>query len=238
MKRIIVAFICCFISNFAHAQSGYDITINLKNCKDSIAYLTYYQFDKTYLKDTCTTVKNGKIIFNGKTKLEKGIYSLVSQQKSIVFDFFIDDQNQKLEFKNDSESTTIEGLEVLNSPIQNNFINYLKFVNKQNADFIAYKNSLTIKTKKDTLTLQEKQKEFDQKIIDYEHDFYDKHKSTFIGDVMNLKMEKVLKDIPKASNGRPDSLYVYKYYKKHYWDNVDFKDDGIVRNPFFHNEVC
>ena len=237
MKRIIVAFICYFISNFAHAQSGYDITINLKNCKDSIAYLTYYQFDKTYLKDTCTTVKNGKIIFNGKTKLEKGIYSLVSQQKSIVFDFFIDDQNQKLEFKNDSESTTIEGLEALNSPIQNNFINYLKFVNKQNADFIAYKNSLNIKTKKDTLTLQEKQKEFDQKIIDYEHDFYDKHKSTFIGDVMNLKMEKVLKDIPKASNGRPDSLYVYKYYKKHYWDNVDFKDDGIVRNPFFHNKL-
>jgi nicotinate-nucleotide adenylyltransferase len=33
---------------------------------DTLAYLTYYQMDKTYIKDTCTTIKNGKIIFEGK----------------------------------------------------------------------------------------------------------------------------------------------------------------------------
>jgi thiol-disulfide isomerase/thioredoxin len=54
---------------------------------------------------------------------------------------------------------------------------------------------------------------------------------------MNLKMEKILTDVPKASNGRPDSLLVYNYYKKHYWDNVDFKDDGTMRNPFFYNKL-
>jgi hypothetical protein len=31
--------------------------------------------------DTCTTIKNGKIVFNGKKKLSKGIYSLVGQGK-------------------------------------------------------------------------------------------------------------------------------------------------------------
>ena len=65
----------------------------------------------------------------------------------------------------------------------------------------------------------------------------DKNKGTFIADVLNLKMEKVLKDVPNASNGRPDSLMVYKYYKKHYWDNVNFKDDGTMRNPFFFNKL-
>jgi thiol-disulfide isomerase/thioredoxin len=237
MKRIIVAFIFYFIANNTQAQTGYEITINLKNCKDSIAYLTYYQFDKTYIKDTCTTVKNGKIVFKGKTKLDKGIYSLVSQQKSIYFDFFVDDQTQKLEFQNDLGANSIDGLTALNSPIENNFIDYLKFVNKQNSEFILYKNNLAPKTKKDTLLLQDKQKELDKKIIDYERDFLNNHKASFIGDVMNLKMEKILTDVPKASNGRPDSLLVYNYYKKHYWDNVDFKDDGIMRNPFFHNKL-
>ena len=237
MKRMIVAFIFYFIVNNAHAQSGYEITINLKNCKDTIAYLTYYQFDKTYIKDTCTTVKNGKIVFKGKTKLDKGIYSLVSQQKSIYFDFFIDDQNQKLEFQNDLGANSIEGLIAINSTVENNFIDYLKFVNKQNSDFVLYKNNLNIKTKKDTLLLQDKQKELDKKIIDYEHGFLNKHKSTYIGDVINLKMEKILTEIPKASNGRPDSLALYNYYKKHYWDDVDFKDDGTMRNPFFHNKL-
>ncbi len=237
MKRIIVAFIFYFIANNTQAQTGYEITINLKNCKDSIAYLTYYQFDKTYIKDTCTAVKNGKIVFKGKTKLDKGIYSLVSQQKSIYFDFFVDDQTQKIEFQNDLGANSIDGLTAINSPIENNFIDYLKFVNKQNTEFILYKNNLAPKTKKDTLLLQDKQKELDKKIIDYERDFLNNHKASFIGDVMNLKMEKILTDIPKASNGRPDSLLVYNYYKKHYWDNVDFKDDGIMRNPFFHNKL-
>ena len=100
MKKLLVTSIFCFSSLFAVAQSGYEITINLKNATDTLAYLTYYQFDKTLIKDTCTNIKNGKIVFKGKGKLDKGIYSLVSQQKSIVFDFFVDDQNQKLEFKN------------------------------------------------------------------------------------------------------------------------------------------
>ena len=35
-----------------------EITINLKNCNDSIAYLTYYQFDKTYIKEYRKNVGN------------------------------------------------------------------------------------------------------------------------------------------------------------------------------------
>jgi len=52
-------------------------------------YLTYYQFDKNMLIDTCKQIKNGKIIFKGKNKLDKGIYSLVGQSKTIYFDFLL-----------------------------------------------------------------------------------------------------------------------------------------------------
>lgn len=237
MKKIILAFGFCLSVYFASAQSGYNITINLKNCKDTIAFLTYYQFDKTLIKDTCTSIKNGRIVFKGKKQLDKGIYSLVSQQKSIYFDFFIDDQTQTLELQNDLDANNIEGLSAVNSPHENVFIDYLKFINKQNTDFQLYRNTSVIKTKKDSLLLNDKQRELEQRIQEYEQNFLTKNKSTFIADVLNLKMEKVLKDIPKASNGRPDSLLVYKYYKKHYWDNVDFQDDGTMRNPFFYPKL-
>lgn len=237
MKKFLLAFVFCFSAFYAHSQSGYEITINLKNCNDTIAYLTYYQLDKTFIKDTCTNVKNGRIVFKGKSKLDKGIYSLVSQQKSIYFDFFIDDETQKIEFNNDLGVTNIEGLKAVNSPRQNEFLDYIKFIGKQNKEFQDYKNSISVKTKKDTLLLNDKQKELDKGIQEYEQKFLDKNKGTFIADVLNLKMEKVLKDVPNASNGRPDSLMVYKYYKKHYWDNVNFKDDGTMRNPFFFNKL-
>ena len=89
MKRLLlVIFIFNFFTNVAQSQTGYEIIVNLKNSKDTTAYLTYYQFDKTYIKDTCFVAKNGKFIFEGKSKLDTGIYSIVSQQKTIYFDFF------------------------------------------------------------------------------------------------------------------------------------------------------
>ncbi len=233
MKRFFLAFVFCFSAIYTHAQSGYDITINLKNCKDTIAFLTYYQFDKTLIKDTCKSIKNGRIVFKGKDKLDKGIYTLVSQKKTIYFDFFIDDQNQKLELNSDLNLNDLDGLSAVNSPLENEFFDYIKFINKQNKEFQDYRISIDVKTKKDTLLLNEKQKVLDKRIQLYEQNFISKHKATYIADVIDLKMEKVLQDIPKASNGRPDSLMVYKYYKNHYWDNIDFKEDATMRNPFF-----
>ena len=237
MKKLLLAVIFCFSSLFAVAQSGYEITINLKNCNDTLAYLTFYQFDKTLIKDTCTTVKNGKIVFSGKKKLDKGIYSLVSQGKGIYFDFFIDDNTQKLELKSEASQNIGKELTALNSPLENDFFTYIQFINQQNKDFVTYKQTARLLTKKDTLVVNEKQKELEKGIREYEEKFLKKHKGTYIGDVMNLKVEKLLKDIPKASNGRNDSIKVYKYYRKHYWDDVDFKDDGSMRNPFFHLKV-
>lgn len=237
MKKLFLAFVLCFSSFFAVAQSGYEITINLKNCTDSLAYLTYYQFDKTLIKDTCTSIKNGKIVFNGKTKLDKGIYSLVSQKKAIYFDFFIDDNTQKLELKSEVSPNIGKELTALNSPLENEFFKYVQFINQKNTDFQTYKQSVKLQTKKDTLAVNDKQKEIEKSIKAYEEQFLTDHKGTYIADVMNLKIERLLKDIPKASNGRPDSIQVYNYYKKHYWDDVDFKDDGIMRNPFFNGKL-
>ena len=237
MKKLLLAIVFCFSSLYAVAQSGYEITINLKNCNDTLAYLTYYQFDKTLIKDTCTTIKNGKIVFKGKEKLDKGIYSLVSQAKGIYFDFFIDENTQKLELKSEASPNIGKELTALNSQLENEFFNYVQFINQQNKDFQTYKQTARLATKKDTLALNDKQKENEKSINNFEEKFIADHKGTYIGDVMNLKVEKLLKEIPKASNGRPDSIQAYTYYKKHYWDNVDFKDDGVIRNPFFNTKI-
>lgn len=238
MKRsLLCVVIFILFATTIQAQSGYEIIFNAKNSNDSIAYLTYYQFDKNYIKDTCLVAKKGRIIFKGNTKLDTGIYTIVSQQKTIYFDFFVDEHNQFLEFKNDASPDNIQTLEIVNSSSQKAFVDYLKFVSHQNSDFMNFKNGLILKTKQDTLRLTEKQKEIELEISKYENDFYEKNKSSFIGDVINLKIEKILKDVPIASNGRPDSIKVYNYYKKHYWDNVNFTSNATMRNPFFYNKL-
>ncbi|MGB1318915.1 MAG: thioredoxin-like domain-containing protein, partial [Flavobacteriales bacterium] len=44
-------------------------------------------------------------------------------------------------------------------------------------------------------------------------------------------------DAPILENGRPDSTFAWKYFKKHYWDFVDFSDDRILRTPVYHSKL-
>lgn len=237
MKKLSFVIAFFFASFFASAQSGYEITINMKNCPDTLAYLTYYQFDKTMIKDTCRSIKNGKIVFTGKKKLDKGIYSLVSQGKAIYFDFFVDDNTQKLEMSTEASANLGKVLTAVNSKDENDFFRYVQFMNDQNKVFVDYKTQNKLLTKKDSLALNKKQREIEDGIQQYEEKFLADHKGTFIGNVMNIKIDKLMKEVPKASNGRPDSIAQFNYYKKHFWDGIDFADDGTMRNPFFKNKI-
>ena len=237
MTKKLYLLLFCSIGLLSSAQNGYDISITIKNCPDTLAYLTFYQYDKTLIKDTCTTIKNGKIIFKGKSKLDKGIYSLVSQQKSIYFDFFIDETTQNLQIDTEYGPELIKKLNSTTSKKQNDFFEYIKYINNEGADFQIWKQNLNAKTKKDSLQIFEKQKEFEIKIQSKEEDFITLNKGSYIADVINLKMEKTLKNPPKASNGRADSIVAFNYYKKHFWDDVNFKDEGIYKNPFFHIKI-
>jgi hypothetical protein len=238
MKKLFALLLLGLISLNSQAQSGYEIKIDLKHCKDTITYLTFYQFDKTLIKDTCRNIKNGKIIFKGKEKLDKGIYSLVSQQKSIYFDFIIDESTQKIELKSDATENYLKDLNVTNPKGKNDFCNYLKFVNKQGSLLDSvYKKSKNLSKKDSIALITAKQKIFYDDVIAFEEQLYQTNKGNYIGDLLNLKIEKTLKNVPKASNGRPDSLMAYNYYKKHYWDGVNFKDDAICRTPVFANKL-
>lgn len=237
MKKRVLLITFCLISIFSYAQQGYNITINLKNSNDTLAYLTFYQFDKTMIKDTCTTIKNGKIVFSGNKKLEKGIYSLVSQGKSIYFDFFIDDTTQNLELSAENGANIATTLKATNSTIANEFFDYLKFLGKKNNEFLSEKQKLSGLNKSDSISkIKSLQKRLEEEILDRENEFVSKNKSSYIADVINIKSEKVMRNIPLATNGKPDSIVAYNYYKKHYWDNVDFKDNATMRNPFFNGK--
>jgi len=49
--------------------------------------------------------------------------------------------------------------------------------------------------------------------------------------------DPVLPEAPIKPDGKRDSLYLYRWYKEHYWDNIALNDDGLLRTPFFHNKI-
>ncbi len=237
MKKSVLALLFFMLLTSGYAQKGYEIKINFKNCKDTVAYLAFYQFDKTYIADTCKKVVKGKIIFKGKKNLEKGVYALVSEKKTIYFDFFVDNQSQNLDINTDI-ADVIKNLNYPNSIQNQNFVGYTQFIATRNVLFEDFRKQTQGMNKADSTALMKTKIKFlNESITDFEQKFVAQNKGTFVGDAVNLKTEKLATDIPKASNGRPDSIFVYKYYKKHFWDGVNFQDDGLMRTPYFAGRV-
>jgi thiol-disulfide isomerase/thioredoxin len=218
------------------AQGGYDIHFNIKGNKDTMMYLVKYIFDQQYIVDTCKKIKNGQVYFKGKEDLDKGVYTLVSQGKAIYFDLFVN-ENQKFTFNCDNNDI-VNTIKVVGSKENELFITYIRFITNKNVEFNKFRDQSKTKSKEDSAKfIQEKLKAMNDDVRKFEADYMTKAKGTYVYDVLNLKSEKEPKEIPKAKNGRPDSVYQYYYFKNHFFDGIDFKDDRIVRTPFFDDRV-
>lgn len=236
MKKLAFAFCLSFFSLIAHAQSGYDIKVNFKGGKDTVLYLVKYIWDQKYVADTCKNIKNGQARFTGKKELDKGVYVLVSQAMTTYFDFIIN-ETQKFTISADIADFG-NTLKFTGSKENDLLFSYLKSMNDKNREFLKFRDLTKGKSKGDSLQfMNEKSAEFMKAAKQSDRDFLEKNKGNFVADFVNLKIEKENATPPKASNGRPDSVYQYYYYKNHFFDGIDFKDERIIRTPFFHERV-
>jgi len=237
MKKLIFClFFTFWFSQENKAQNGYDIKINFKDCKDTIVYLIKYRFDQLNIIDTCKKLKKGQILFKGKNDLEKGQYMLLSQEKSFYFNFFI---NETQKFAINLENTEfINTFKSIGSKENEQFFSYIKFMAGKNKEVADYRTKLVGKNKEDsTKLITEKYRILNEDVKSFEKEFFLKNKGSFLSDVLNLNKEKEPAEIPKATNGRPDSIYQYYYYKNHFFDGVDFKDERMVNTEFFDDRI-
>lgn len=236
MKLFTSVILACTLSFPMFSQQGYEIRINFKNCPDTNVYLARYYWDQLPVMDSCKNVKNGKIVFRGKEPLGKGVYFLANQKRSSYYFQFIVDANQRLTINVDNADIA----NTLKSDDKENeqFFNYIRFMTARNKDMMLYSGQTRTMSPADSAKfMAEKVKSVNDQVAKYEQEFTARNKGTFLNDVMNLKAEKYAQNIPKASNGRPDSVYQYYYYRTHYFDGVNFHDDRLLSTPFFADRV-
>jgi thiol-disulfide isomerase/thioredoxin len=238
MKKTFISLsLLTFFSFNLMSQSGYDIKINFKGCTDSSVYLAKYFFDRVPIVDSVKNLRNGKIQFKGENALDKGVYILANQTKTSFYFQFIVDDNQKFTINLDAAEIT-KSLKSPDDKQNDQFFSYVRYMSEKNQEMSAAIASVKGKSIKDsTRIVSEKQKALNAEVTKFDSDFMTRNEGTFVHALLNLKNEKYAQEIPNASNGRPDSTYSFVYYKTHYWDGVDFKDDRILQTPFFADKI-
>ncbi|MCK9612918.1 MAG: DUF5106 domain-containing protein [Bacteroidales bacterium] len=223
-------------SQISNLQSGYKIRAKITGVADSNCYLGHYYGQHQYIDDTAKANSKGELLFEGAEPLPGGIYFIVTPKKRF-FEFIINTE-QELTLETDT-SDLVKNMKIKGSKENQLFYEYLNYANEGQKIFNNLRKKYELlKDHKDSLEVIKTQMEkAESDVKNYKIDFIKKHPDTFIARVFIASRDPELPEIPILPNGRPDSVFRYYYFKNHYWDNIDFSDDRILRTPVFYNRI-
>ena len=87
------------------------------------------------------------------------------------------------------------------------------------------------------VSLRRELTELQRKIRTYQQDFLAQDRAPTITKLLRAMGEPTIPAPPKTANGKIDSTFQYRYYKAHFWDNIDFTDGRLVRTPIFQRKI-
>ena len=242
MKKIFLLIAVINISLTSNSQTlaellqqkkeGYKITGTVSGLKDSTVMLAYYFGGKQYATDTANVV-NGKFIFEGDKKLKGGMY-LVVLSESRYFDLIISEQHFSFTTKSDDLVGTMTFKNSKENPV---FYEYLNFITDMQKEVTPLRKQLETEEGENKKALQEKAAEVDQKVKIYRSNFIINNSDKFFTKIINATTEPIIPESPLDSLGNPDKTFPYRFYKKHFWDNIDFSDERMLRTPIFFSKM-
>ncbi len=238
MKRVLSLLSFLLLAGTVGAKDGYRIQVKFTdmNLRDSTVYLAHY-FGKPlptiYKADSARFDKNGVATLKSDKPTLGGIYILLLTDQKTYVEFLLNNGDDM------SITTTAaklpQGVEFKGSPENIQFQKYVAFLQ----DFGKRQGELqaelaAAKTKADTAKVQVKGKAAAKELITYRRTLADANKGTLLASIFHaLEVPQVPENGGRLPNGKVDSTFPYTYYKEHYWDGFDFKDDRLIHTPIY-----
>lgn len=217
-------------------SEGFKITGRIKGLKDTTCVLAHYFGSTQYItKDTARVDGAGNMVFEGKKTLPEGLFIVVTPKNRYIE--FLMTADQQFSFETDT-ADVIKNMKITGS--------------KENEIFYGYQQQLgKLSEEAQALTMQKKQRSdaastalANKQLIDlqkqaneYRAKFLQDNPGTFAVKLLKATAEPDVPPAPKAANGRPDSIWVFNYFKQHFWDDYDFADERFVRTPIMQRKI-
>lgn len=240
MRIVTIAFAVLTASLFSissAAQKGFHIKVTVKGLpKDSLCYLANYYGDKQYIQDSAKADINGTVIFKADTLLPKGLYLFVLPGKR-YFEMIVD-REQRFSLETDT-SDYVANMKVTGSKDNQAFYDYLRFIGSISKRAEAIKAEIE-NSKEGTPEREEAQKKMaklNEEVVENKIQFLKDNPDAFMSKVFKATKEIEIPEAPLNPDGTKDSLFAYKYYKEHFFDNIDMKDERMLRTPVLHPKI-
>ena len=210
------------------ADTGHHISVTVTPYKNQKIYLGCYYGKNKVLVDSTVVNDKSEGLFKGE-KLVGGIYFVVSPHYSILFDLLVGD---KQNFSIKADSINKEHPVITGSPDNDIYREYTEkafekgtLMNKYEQDFKSAKN------KADSQAAKEKVIAINKELQGYRDTMIQKNPDALLSMLLAAMKRPEAPAVPIV-NGKADSAYPYRFVKEHFWDDVNFYDDRLLRTPF------
>ncbi|PIY03823.1 MAG: DUF5106 domain-containing protein [Bacteroidetes bacterium CG_4_10_14_3_um_filter_31_20] len=223
----------------------YKIKVKIKNLpeKDTL-YLAHRFADKLYADDTTLVDKNGIGVFSGTKKLDGGIYVvIIPALRKQYFEFLID---KSMQFNIETDTSNfIENIKVTGSDENKMFFDWQREMAHLEKQMRAASDKIkeyTANKKQDSIKIwQDKGLAIDNERKAYWEKIKKDNPASLLAKILNVLTPVEIPDPEYPENlEKRDSLtrlFQYLYNKDHYWDNIDFSDDRLLRTPFIETKM-
>jgi thiol-disulfide isomerase/thioredoxin len=238
MRNLILTSFLALLGFAATAQGnkgGYTLKFKVNGCKDTTVFLANYYGNKLYYADTTKCNAKGEFQFSTKKKFEPGLYAVVVSGK--YFEIVLNNENVYIE---SDKADLVNKVVVKESKENKLFYEYIYFINEKRLLADPIRNGAK-DLKKDDPKLKKAKEDLaalDKEVKNFQQKFINDNPTSLTAKFIKLSLDIEIPEPPKNPDGTlKDSAWAYKYAHEHYFDNLDFSDDRMVRSPFFHNKV-
>ena len=212
------------------AASPVNISLTLKPYKQTWVYIGSYYGKGKALVDSVFLDDESKGIFKPAKKYTQGIYFVVSPKYAILFEFLMD---EKQHFSITADTTKREDPIIKGSSENDLFKTYSDYSIKQGKLLSELSDKFKQSTTKaDSSKFRTEIIKENKALQEYRDSLTKVHPNSLLSTLLNAMKQPDYPAIPIV-NGKADSLYPYHYVKDHFWDDVEFNDDRLLRTPFF-----
>jgi thiol-disulfide isomerase/thioredoxin len=230
MKSVI--FTCClFLTSVALGQK---LRFKIGNQKDTTVHLIKYFGKGLYYADTAE-MKGGYIEFDGSKQAAGILGILLPGQK--YFEFIYNNEEVYLET---SSPDFIENMKVKKSDENKVFFDYVKFIGSKKSESGARieERSKLKQEEPNYRRLTSIIDSLNSVVISYQKKLITSNPGKLVSKIVTMSMDIDIPEPPRDKNGNLiDSNFKFNYFRAHFWDNVDFKDDRLVNTPIFHSKL-
>ncbi|MBI5219275.1 MAG: DUF5106 domain-containing protein [Bacteroidia bacterium] len=237
MRKYFLLFIISFLFITLAFPQGYDIKIKINGLKDTTVLLGYYLADKKYVIDTARVNKEGICNFKKNKKLDEGLYLIILPNKTFL-DFPVTDV-QDFALLTDT-GYLLMNLKIKGSKENQIFSDYQKnmIYNQKLSMDLKKRLSLNKNIKDSVKLINDKLVRIKKEVDAFNNKIISENPKSFTAHFIRGTQEIEVPDPPRDEKGNvKDSLFQYRYYKQHYFDNTDFSDDRLMRTPFLQSKI-